>query len=303
MSYNSNLPMPTVLEVDKTVKSFQELRNINGQSYVTITAAEGRKLMQRVPRPTTGAIERVLAKGKEDDQIEDEHPEFILIESKDYRKRQNLRSVQGAGGEFLRALLETSTLQLKSLSFYQALIAEFIGVFILTLVVCGLGIKLDNDSVTPNINGALGGGLTLATMIWFTNSISGGNLNPAISIALMLTSELNILRGILFIVFQLLGAISGAATLYALVPAHAQSQISLTLVGENVSLLKAFGVEYVITFVLALTVFACIDKTRKDLGGSFPLAIGLSVTCGALFGVIKNYLTKVFYQTVRSSNV
>ena len=34
-----------------------------------------------------------------------------------------------------------------------------------------------------------------------------------------------------------------------------------------------------------ITVFACIDKKRKDLQGSFPLSIGLAITVGALFGV------------------
>ena len=37
--FNYNLPKPQVLEIDTTVRNFEELRNINGQNYVTITAA------------------------------------------------------------------------------------------------------------------------------------------------------------------------------------------------------------------------------------------------------------------------
>lgn len=81
-------------------------------------------------------------------------------------------------------------------SYYQALAAEFLGVFILTFVVCGLGIHLENTPKIPSLVGALGGGLTLATMVWVTSGISGGNLNPAISIALMLTGELSFIKGI-----------------------------------------------------------------------------------------------------------
>lgn len=74
--------------------------------------------------------------------------------------------------------------------------AEFLGTFILTFVVCGLGIHMQDTPEIPALVGALGGGLTLATMVWVTGGISGGNLNPAISIALMLTGELNFIKGI-----------------------------------------------------------------------------------------------------------
>lgn len=60
--YNYNLPKPKLLEVDKTVRSFQELHNINGQNYITISAAEGRKLMQRIPDAMPMSIERVFVK-------------------------------------------------------------------------------------------------------------------------------------------------------------------------------------------------------------------------------------------------
>jgi len=80
--------------------------------------------------------------------------------------------------------------------------AEFIGTFLLTLFVCGIGIKLDQNSMVPGLVGALGGGLTVSTMIWVTNSMSGGNINPAITLTLVLSNELNILRGVCYISFD-----------------------------------------------------------------------------------------------------
>jgi glycerol uptake facilitator-like aquaporin len=292
--YNYNLPKPTIYEVDKTIHSFQELRNINGQNYVTITAAEGRKLMQRIPDPAPASIERVLAKGRTDAVEKDKSPDFIIIESRDYARRQKETDKSGAA-KFFQVLIETSMLQLTSVAFYQAILAEFIGVFILTLVVCGLGISLNSEDPTPSINGALGGGLTLATMIWATNCISGGNLNPAVSIALVFTNELDVMRGFAYIIFQLLGATAGFATLSCLVPSYIVPNLGITSVNQNISLFKAFGVEAIITFLLAFTIFACLDKNRKDLGGSYPLAIGLSVTVGALFGV--SFLNKKYFKS------
>lgn len=80
----------------------------------------------------------------------------------------------------------------------------------------------------------------------------------------------------------------------ALIPHELYAQIGVTLVNEHISLLNAFFIEFVMTFFLALTVFACIDSKRKDLGGSAPLTIGLSVTVAALFGVIELIILKCF---------
>jgi hypothetical protein len=119
--FNSNLPKPQVIEVDTTVRDFEELRRINGQNYVTITAAEGRKLMQRIQTPPNLTdIERVLAKGREheDETTEsDDKPDFILIESKDYvaKKKKNLYKNKNALFSVLR---ETSILQFQSLGLY-----------------------------------------------------------------------------------------------------------------------------------------------------------------------------------------
>lgn len=77
----------------------------------------------------------------------------------------------------------------------------------------------------------------------------------------------------------------GAALLNGLLPIDAQAGVGLTLVSPKISLMIAFGVEFICTFVLSLVVFACIDKDRTDLGGSYPFSIGIAVIIGALFGV------------------
>jgi len=58
-----------------------------------------------------------------------------------------------------------------------------------------------------------------------------------------------------------------------------------TMKCEVVSGGTGFVVEMIITFVLVFTVFSSVDKRRKDLGGSIPLAIGLSVTLCHLFAI------------------
>ena len=67
-------------------------------------------------------------------------------------------------------------------------------------------------------------------------------------------------------------------------PVEASLNMSVTAVHKDITLGQAFGVELLITFVLVLTIFSCVDSTRNDLHGSFPLQIGLAVAVGGLFG-------------------
>ncbi|CAL1533971.1 unnamed protein product, partial [Lymnaea stagnalis] len=77
----------------------------------------------------------------------------------------------------------------------------------------------------------------------------------------------------------------GAAILMGLTPESYQGNLGMTLVSEKISLEQAVGVELFITFLLVLTVFASCDGKRKDLNGSAPLTIGLSVTMCHLWAI------------------
>uniref|UniRef100_A0A2C9JL65 Aquaporin n=1 Tax=Biomphalaria glabrata TaxID=6526 RepID=A0A2C9JL65_BIOGL len=85
--------------------------------------------------------------------------------------------------------------------------------------------------------------------------------------------------------FQLIGAVVGAGILLGLTPEKDQSALGMTLVHDKISVGQAVGVELFITFVLVFTVFASCDNKRKDLNGSAPLAIGLSVTMCHLWAI------------------
>jgi glycerol uptake facilitator-like aquaporin len=61
--------------------------------------------------------------------------------------------------------------------------------------------------------------------------------------------------------------------------------IGMTLLDKSISPAQGVLCEAMITFILILTVFSCIDKKRNDLHGSFPLTVGFAVVVGCLFGV------------------
>ncbi|KAK3607007.1 hypothetical protein CHS0354_023406 [Potamilus streckersoni] len=198
----------------------------------------------------------------------------------------------------------TSLDDIKSLLFWKALAAEFIGTLFLVLAGCGSCIQgwpngshikllIDNSTVhlTHNystadiVQIALAFGLSVATVVWIFEHVSGGHVNPAVTCAMLITRRVSLARGLLFVVFQLFGAIAGAAVLKGLTPDELEGTLGCTLLGQGVNNIMGVGVELCITYILVLTVFAASDKRRKDLGGSVPLAIGLSVTMCHLFAV------------------
>ena len=100
----------------------------------------------------------------------------------------------------------------KTIVVYQKLIAEFIGTLVLTLYACSIGLPIAESNV-PSLNGCLGGGLTLGTLVWCLGNVSGGHFNPAVTIAFLFTGKINPLLTLFYIGAQLVGAITGASIL------------------------------------------------------------------------------------------
>lgn len=56
--------------------------------------------------------------------------------------------------------------QLKYFGFYQALLAELIGTYLLVLYVCSFGLPKASSPEYASITGSLGSGFLVATLVW-----------------------------------------------------------------------------------------------------------------------------------------
>jgi len=92
-------------------------------------------------------------------------------------------------------------------------------------------------------------------------------------------------RALLYIVVQSAGALAGAWILQLISVSGTNDKLGLTTPGAGVLAGQAFVIETIITFVLVLTVFATCDSVRTGIGGSGPLAIGLSIAMCHLWAV------------------
>lgn len=173
--------------------------------------------------------------------------------------------------------------QIKTLAFYQALLAEFVGTMLLTLICTSTCLPIASKGI-PDLHGALVTGLVIATMVVGFGHISGAHINPAVTVSFLVACEIDFVRAIFYVTMQLLGAITGSFVLRALAPANAQGNLGLNTVTDGVNLIQAVIIESVITFVLCYTVHAICDKRREDIGGSKALTVGLAAVVGCLFG-------------------
>ena len=82
----------------------------------------------------------------------------------------------------------TSLEDVKSVKFWLALLAEFVGTLLLLLVGCGSCL----DGGTVQI--ALAFGFSVATIVWVIAHVSGGHINPGVTVGFLVTRKISILR-------------------------------------------------------------------------------------------------------------
>ena len=188
--------------------------------------------------------------------------------------------------------MQTSIDDIRSSAFWRALLAEFIGTFLLVLYATGSTVQGWNNDPKNDpldiVQIALSFGLSVATSVWIIGHISGGHINPAVTCAMFVARRISLVRAALYIISQCLGAISASALLRVMTPSEQVGGLGATSLNTGVTSGMGFGIEFFITFGLIATVFAACDSKRTDLGGSFPLSIGFAVSVGHLWAVSKS---------------
>ena len=175
----------------------------------------------------------------------------------------------------------------------QKMAAEFVGTF--TLIFIGAGsICVDQlmKSGSPGAPGmgllaiAAAHGLALSVMISAVGHISGGHLNPAVTIGVWVTKRMSTVEALLYWVAQLAGAIAAAYLLTAIIPDDAWRAVSLgtPALAAGFTRTSAMILEAVLTFLLVWVVFATAVDERGAFGKIAGFAIGLTVMMDIFVG-------------------
>ena len=163
---------------------------------------------------------------------------------------------------------------------FKKYLAEFIGTFVLVLFACGTAAVVKCDTLPGYLLTALAFGLVIVAMAYSVGNISGCHINPAVSLAMLISGKISVADFCGYVIAQFAGATAGAAVLMAFVGKESGLGTNALFEGKIVASLL---IEVILTFVF---VFAILGVTSKVENGSVAgLVIGLSLTLVHILGI------------------
>ncbi|MBA3498436.1 MAG: aquaporin [Gemmatimonadales bacterium] len=164
-------------------------------------------------------------------------------------------------------------------------LAELLGTFALVFIGVGsVASKYYPDADYGILGIAIAHAVVLSVMITATMAVSGGHLNPAVTLGLLVARRTTARTAAAYIVAQLAGGVLGALAVKAIFPIGVTRPIALgtPAIAGNVTLSQAIGLEAVLTFFLVSAVFGtCVNSEAPKVGG---FGVGLVLLFDILVG-------------------
>ena len=180
--------------------------------------------------------------------------------------------------------------ELTKWSLYRAVIAEFVAtlLFLYITVATVIGYKHQSDPTVNTTDAACSGvgilgiawafGGMIFVLVYCTAGVSGGHINPAVTFGLFLARKVSLIRALLYIIAQCLGAICGVGLVKGF-----QSSYYVRYGGGANELSAGYSkgtglaAEIIGTFVLVYTVFSATDPKRSARDSHVPVLAPLPI--------------------------
>ena len=170
-------------------------------------------------------------------------------------------------------------------------VAEFIGTCILVTLGCGTAMLVGCDAEHGGgyILTALAFGLAIVAMAYGVGNISGGHVNPAVSLAVLMSGGMDAKDFCGYVVAQILGAFTGSGILALIFDLGAVEDKTggygtNGLGGVDGNAAAGLVVEILLTFIFLLAILGVTSKKQNH--GSFGgLVIGLTLVGVHILGI------------------
>jgi len=165
-------------------------------------------------------------------------------------------------------------------------ISEGIGTFVLTFMGCGAAVFLGAATDGGHLAVALAFGLSIVAMAYAIGGVSGCHINPAVSLGVFLDGRMSAKDFACYVVMQIIGAIVGAALLFAIVGMGVVDQtgaLATNAVAGAGGVTGALIIETVLTFIFVLTILAV--TANEKMGSVAGIVIALTLTFVHIVGI------------------
>src|SRR5437588_4282878 len=171
------------------------------------------------------------------------------------------------------------------------LLAEFIGTFSFVFIGAGTAAVVGGGAGLSGITAvAFAHGLTIMAFAFAYGSVSGGHMNPAVTVGVLVAGAMGAGEAIGYIVSQLIGGVAGALLL-SVVLGGAETGVGMPALAHDLTLgatsltitpAAGFTIEAMLAFFLVTIVLSTAVAGRA--GNLVPLAIGMTLTLNILMG-------------------
>jgi len=154
-------------------------------------------------------------------------------------------------------------------------LVECFGTFILVFI-GALSVILATSNANINVFvPAFAHGLIVISIIYTYGHISGAHVNPAVTLALLIASKVDMVKGVLYIIAQFMGSIMAAWLIALILGSNSNMGEAVGTLTTN-NLWGAVALEAILTFLLVTVIFqTAVYGKAGNLAG---LVIGLSLT-------------------------
>jgi aquaporin related protein len=173
---------------------------------------------------------------------------------------------------------------------WRGLVGEFLGTLFLVFLCVASGVvasqfpeqKTTGLSSTVMVVGIIQG-FGAAALIAALSHISGGNLNPAVTLALLVVGKMPFMRAVFYMAFQILGGMVGAGLFAACIPRSLWNGLGTTTLNSSLNNRgQGFLMEFMVTSLLIFVVLAtAADRVNKTVNLA-PVPIGFALAVGVM---------------------
>ncbi|XP_063218828.1 neurogenic protein big brain-like [Bacillus rossius redtenbacheri] len=170
--------------------------------------------------------------------------------------------------------------EMRSLDFWRAVFSECLAGFFYVFVACGATAAASAASAasgTPLLTAACASGFAMAAIMQCFGHISGAHANPAVTVAMLITRSVSLLRAFMYVAAQCGGGIAGAALLYGVM---AQSPHTPVLqLPSQLGSWQMFAMEFLLTFLVVFAYLVWTNSRLRFQGVSSLLIGGTYLAC------------------------